>query len=539
MNAVTGSIHVNQVGYGLQDRKTFFTTDVQGAFEIVDIRTNQVVLEGVTSGGKTDAMSGDRVYTGDFSALSQEGEYSIRISGYGESHPFRIASRPYRELKRGLLRSFYFQRCGTELREQHAGPWKHGACHLNQGRVYGTDLTLPSDGGWHDAGDYGKYVVAAAKAVADLLLAYEAYPGAFEDAMDIPETGSGIPDVLSEVRYELEWMFKMQTDDGGVFHKLTTYRFCGLDVMPEDDHLDLVFSPVSYAATGDYAASMALASRIYRPFDAQFADRCLSGARLAWEWLLANPNAKGFKNPPEISTGEYGDEALADELYWAAAELYRVTQEEEYLSVAEHLLDTGGLTLTELGWADVSGYGTLTLLMNGRNDLTAQVYDRLLGEWERRADELLAVAEQDGYRVGLAKNDYIWGSTMILMDHAMHLIFAAKLMNDAKYEETARQHFHYLMGANPLDISYVTGFGGNPVINPHHRPSVGDGVHDPVPGMVAGGPNQGLQDDAAQTLQGQPPARCFIDHVDSYSTNEMTIYWNSPAVFVAAWLDRS
>jgi endoglucanase len=102
------------------------------------------------------------------------------------------------------------------------------------------------------------------------------------------------------------------------------------------------------------------------------------------------------------------------------------------------------------------------------------------------------------------------------------------------------EHFHYILGRNSLNQCFVTGFGSKPIINPHHRPSVGDSIDDAVPGLISGGPNKNLQDDCAkEQLMGLPPARCFIDHKDSYSTNEITIYWNSPAVFVAAFCDST
>lgn len=130
---------------------------------------------------------------------------------------------------------------------------------------------------------------------------------------------------------ELDWLFKMQDyRTGGVYHKLTTLSFPDLDVMPEADTADLYFSPVSATATGDFAGVMAMAARMYEPFDSAYAKKCLDAATLAWKWLVQHPDAPGFINPPEISTGEYGDGNDKDERYWAAAELYRTTGKEEY-----------------------------------------------------------------------------------------------------------------------------------------------------------------------------------------------------------------
>jgi endoglucanase len=472
----------------------------------------------------------------DFTAFRGEGTFYLRAEGLQPSYPFRIGAAPYGEVQSALLKSFYFQRCGVELLEAHAGEWKHDACHMAHGRVYGTDEMRPSAGGWHDAGDYGKYVVPAAKAVVDLLLAYELYPEAWHAPIGIPESGNGVPDVLNEARFELEWLFLMQREDGAAFHKLTTHRFPPLNTMPEADTAELVFSPVSYAATGTFAAAMATASRAYRPFDAAFAERCLAAAEQAWSWL-ATAEAIGFRNPPDVTTGEYGDDTLADERYWAAAALFRATERRELLRDALATLERGGFSLTALGWADIGGYGTIDLLLAGEERIGRDAYDRLLAVWTEEARRLSSVAAADAFGVSLLPEDYIWGSNMDVMNRAMLLLLAARWTGRAEFEERATRHWDYLLGCNATGYCYVTGFGGRPVRHPHHRPSVGDGVERAVPGMVAGGPNRGLQDDAAKEhLAGHAPALCFVDHEDSYSTNEMTIYWNSPAAFVAAHL---
>lgn len=183
----------------------------------------------------------------------------------------------------------------------------------------------------HDAGDYGKYTVAAAKALADLLLAYDLYPSAFKEEIPLPETDGITPDILHECRFELDWLLKMQDlETGGVYHKLTTLNFPALDVMPEDDLESQYFTAVSATATGAFAAIMALASRIFKPFDPEFSALSLERANKAWQWLLDHPVVPGFKNPQEVTTGEYGDSDDRDERYWAAAELFRTTGEATY-----------------------------------------------------------------------------------------------------------------------------------------------------------------------------------------------------------------
>lgn len=540
MTQVNQQIRVNQVGYRTLDSKHFVVNGAGGLFDIIDQTNGNIVYTGALAGPFEDVSSGESVFRGDFSELRDKGAYSIRIPVLGTSYQFKVSQDVYNDLTDALLKSFYFQRCGMDLDARHAGVWSHKACHLAHGTVYGNQAEkLPSSGGWHDAGDYGKYTVAAAKAVADLLLAYECFPSVFERTIQIPESGNGVPDILNEVRYELAFFFKMQSpSNGAVFHKVTTKMFPGLEVMPEDDTAELFFSPISVTATAAFAAVMAMAARVYRSFDASFAEVCLDAAERAWNWLAENPESTGFKNPPDIFTGEYGDSVVDDEKYWAAAELFRTTGQVKYHEAFLSALDLAHFPLYELGWADVAGYGTLAYLLAGQNKTNNDIYHWLMSGWLEQADILRTRCESDGYQISLTPDQYIWGSNMVLLNQAMHLIFAAQFSGNAKYVDATLNHLHYLLGQNPLCLSYVTGIGSNAVMNPHHRPSVGDGIIDPIPGMVAGGPNRGLQDEyVKRALEGLPPAKCFVDHKDSYSTNEMTIYWNSPAVFVSAYFD--
>lgn len=532
------NVFLNQLGFKSTSLKTF-TSAVAGQFELVDEADGQVVFTGSTNALSFDEASGMHVAKGDFSSVTTPGTYIIKMQdSTAQSIPFCIADQPYTSIKHALLKNFYFQRCGMALTSEYAGQWAHEACHLAEARVYGTDDFVPQSGGWHDAGDYGKYVVPGAKAVADLLLAYEWFPTAFREKIGIPNE-SGLPDLLEEVRYELDFLFKMQREDGAVYHKVTTAHFPPLDMMPEDDKGELIMLPVSNTAAGTFAATMAMAARFYREHDAAFADRCVEAAKRAWSWLDQSALDSDFRNPDDIHTGEYGDRNWHDEIYWAAAELYKLTEDEAYLQAVENVLNDQQFSLCELGWADVGGYGTLSLLSMERGKLPVQLYEKLSAEWKKQADDYVARSERDGFGISLLPDGYVWGSNMNVMNNAMHLITAAKLFSDDRYARVALNHWHYLLGRNVLGYSYVSGFGSKPVMNLHHRPSVADGIVDPVPGTVSGGPNAGIQDPrAAEALQGKAPAACFIDHIDSYSTNEMTIYWNSPAVFVAAFAEQ-
>jgi endoglucanase len=538
VNKVTSEfIHVNQIGYPLNGAKKAVVLGVKRRYELLDAVTYIPVWSGETLEGETNDAATENIWsTLDFTLFQQPGTFVIHIEGMGQSHPFEVSIAPYHAVRTALLKSFYYQRCGVVLQEEFAGIWNHDACHLDEGLVHGTEERRPSAGGWHDAGDYGKYVVPAAKAIADLLLAYEQFPSSWQESIGILESGNGIPDLLNESRFELNWLLLMQREDGAIYHKLTTRRFPGLDVMPEEDLEELVFSMVSYTATGTFAAAMAMSARVYRPFDSVFADNCLRVAEKAWNWLESAERI-GFRNSPDIFTGEYGDERLEDERYWAAAELYRSTGNTKYLAVATMLAEQASFPLHELGWADVGGYGTIALLL-AETEICDSVREHLLKEWMKEAMRLTALCEEDAFGISLSPEEYEWGSNMIVMNHAMVLILASRFSGQRDFKEYVVRHWDYLLGCNATDYCYITGYGSKRVMFPHHRPSVGDGIEAPVPGMVAGGPNKGLQDTVAKEhLQGKSPACCFVDHKDSYSTNEMTIYWNSPAVFVSAFMD--
>ena len=529
------AIAVNQIGYPARAAKAACFTKA-GEFRVVDAATGETVFAGRTGEPVPDSNSGVSVAHGDFTNLTRPGRYRIEMDGES-SAAFAVSERPYDDLHRGLLKAFYYFRCGMDLAPEFAGPWAHRACHARPAIVYGDPgRRIDGRGGWHDAGDYGKYTVPAAKAVADLLLAHECYPGAFRRPLPIPETDGRMPDVLHECRYELDFLFKMQDGQtGGVHHKLTTLRFPPLNRKAEEDDGDLYVMPISPTATADFAAVMALASRAFRPFDPAYADRCLTAARRAWEWLERNPDAPGYRNPPDVLTGEYGDlRGDRDERYWAAAELYRATGEETYREAFRRLM-RDDFDKFALGWADMGGYGTIAWLLNGRDKGGADLYDELLDGLRARADRIAALAAADGYRVSLKRHEYVWGSNMLVMNNAMLLLIADRLIGNAAWRAAALDQIHYLTGRNVLGISFVTGYGERACRNPHYRPGVADGIGDPVPGFVSGGPNARLQDPCMRLrLQGKPPAQCYIDHQDSYAGNEVTIYWNSPAVFAVS-----
>jgi endoglucanase len=524
-------ININQIGYRPGDKKIAVLRDesLGDTFQVI-AADGSAAFEGNLSGPVLSAPSGETNYTADFTGLTAEGVYTIKC-GEAQSYEFEIAEGVYDDAFKAIFKMLYLQRCGSELPEEYAGDFAHDACHTGKAVIYGTDKKKDVSGGWHDAGDYGRYVVSGAKTVADLLFAYQDYPEALKaDDLGIPESGNEVPDILDEARYELEWMLKMQDENGGVYHKVTCLAFPGF-VMPTEETDQLYIMPVSLTATGDFTAVMAMSYNIFKDFDSKFAVKCLKAAEKAWGYLEEN-HGPGFKNPEDVKTGEYGDGGDADERYWAAAALYSATGDKKYLEAFERALWLYIYVLDGYGWSSVGGYGN-KIYLSLDSSVTNPEYVRKIKDYiKMTADKYLNNAKADGYGMSLG-NSYPWGSNMTVCDNANFLIYASKLLGNAEYAAAADRHLNYIFGTNPMSICYVTGFGTVSPLHTHHRPSLALEIE--MPGMLAGGPDSNLEDPFAKAvLQDTPPAKCYVDNDQSFSTNEITIYWNSPLIYLMA-----
>jgi len=500
------------------------------------------VFQGKLTAPRRDADSGDAVQLADFSAVQAPGDYYLEVPGVGRSWTFSIGDNVYRRAYYLAMRSYYGQRCGTavDLGPEFPG-YRHDACHLAGAWHASSGKTGPriSEGGWHDAGDYGRYVVSSGITTGTLLWTWEMFGARVRPVqLNIPEHGNGTPEMLSEIKWNLNWMLTMQDDDGGVWAKQTSERFCGF-IMPEKDTL------VSYVigtgqepyktscATADFAAVMAIAARAFHPFDRAYADRCLNAARHAWAWLGQHPNVT-FRNPPGVSTGEYGDANCADERLWAAAELWRssgdATYEDYFLA---HYAGFHPSAIQPQGWSEVSNLALWTYVLGGgKNAAAAQA---IREESLAAADRIVERSAANGYQISLTKANYEWGSNGTVANYGMQLLVANAFRPDPRYVHAALENLHYLLGRNTFSLSFVTWVGENPFRHPHHRPSAADHNPEPWPGLLSGGPNPARQDAAMQKLPaGLPPARMYLDDEASYSTNETAINWNAPLVFLLA-----
>ncbi|MDR3172691.1 MAG: glycoside hydrolase family 9 protein [Treponema sp.] len=538
------SIHYNQAGYDSRLPKKAVLTGNGELCMILDTRMNyrgdKKVWEPALSAPVFDTASGDTVRMADFSGLTEPGTYFLIADG--QKVTITIKDKPWHELSKALVKGLYYQRCGCALEEKHAGPWKHGICHTGKAVLVqdngelDRNTVIECTGGWHDAGDYGRYIHPAAAALGHMLYSWELFPQVYQDELGIPESGNGVPDILNECRYELEWMLKMQRADGGLYHKVAT-RYFAQFIMPEDDTDELWLFPVSHCATASFAASTAQAWRVYKNYDLPFAEKLLAASKRAWAWLEANPDFKPFVNPPNLNSGAYGDQSCEDEIFWAACELYAATGEKPYMAAMKRLADK--VDVSQFGWRENGGFGALCCLFVMRNTLDADFTAALRARFLAGADHFLELGKKSGYGTALAPGNYIWGSILPIMNNGIALILAKLLTGDSAYQDAAQAQLDYLLGLNATGCSFVTGFGERSFRFPHHRPSYADGVDDPVPGLVSGGPNNISPDAAARMTipPGTAPAKFWLDHTPTASSNEIAIYWNSPAVFAAAYFD--
>jgi endoglucanase len=527
----------NQAGYLPNYAKVASVRTNSGgrAFTVISEKTGKTAFSGQLTAPAMDAASGDSVALADFSPLILPGSYRL-VTGGDRTPPFSIRKDAYQDALRLSMRSFYGQRCGCAV--DLGEGYRHGLCHTSAAYHASSGHTgaLSNPSGWHDAGDYGRYIVNSGIAVATLLWAWELFPNALRRlSLGIPESGGKLPDYLAEVRWNLDWMLSLQDEDGGVWHKQTSEKFCGF-IMPEDDHL------ISYVigtgtepykstcATASLAAVMAIAARCYGHYDEKFAARCLAAARRGWTWAAAHPNVTFVDNPPGVTTGGYGDSHCNDELLWASAELWRTTSEQDY---ERAFLTSAQVSITAPSWSDVAPMAYWTYALADRKG-DAALRAQVATQTATAAQKLLAGASSSGYGTTLSPEEYVWGSNGIAANQSLLLLVANHLQPQKEYVEAALGNLHYLLGRNCFGVSWVTHVGTNPFLHPHHRPSVADHLAAPWPGLLSGGPNAKPADKVADLLPKSPPMRMWVDDDMAYSLNEVAINWNAPLVFLLA-----
>ena len=538
-------IKINQVGYLPSRTKIALVPNTNATrFEVINVADGQVAMAGDLPVSQKWSLAGNSVHIADFSAVTEAGQYIIRVAGFPDSKPVNISRDAYLDLHDGALKAYYFNRAGLELDPTYAGDWARPLGHPDTNvlvhssaatvdRPAGTVLSSPK--GWYDAGDYNKYIVNSGISTYTLLASYTDFTDFYQGRdVDIPESGDDMPDILDEILWNIDWMETMQDPrDGGVYHKLTTLNF-EAPVMPHNATSQRYVVQKNVGAALNFAGVMAKASRVFAevPGYANKAQEYRSAAIKAFEWAQDNPTLY-YQQPSDVSTGEYGDQNVDGESAWAAAELFLLTQNTDYLDLYKQ---KAGSPSTP-NWQDTMTLAYMSLLREGKTLLSNEDYESVKSQFMTYADSVVNAHNASAYRVAMLEDDFVWGSNAVALNKAMVLLQAYSLDGEQAYHSAAVGLVDYVLGRNPIDFSFVTGFGVKTPMDTHHRQSYADDVTAPVPGFVAGGPHTGRQDDC--DYEGRLPATTYSDDWCSYSTNEVTINWNAPLVYVLSALHTS
>jgi len=551
----TDNIRLNQIGFYPDAPKIGIvigaTSDI---FHITTINLHDTVFTGTLNAPKLWTCSNEQVRKADFSSVTTTGTFVLYVPGIGYSSQFEIKPYVHEEIGIATLKGFYFQRASLLLLPTWAGKWWRAMGHPdNQVEVHpsaasvqrpaGTIISCPK--GWYDAGDYNKYIVNSGITTYTLLAMYEHFPEYFKSLeTNIPESNNNIPDVLDEALWNIRWMLTMQDpNDGGIYHKLTYPNFSGFVMPNRAPSTGRYVVQKSTGAALNFAAVMAQASRIFAEFQSEFpsfSDTCLTAALNAWNWARKNPNVFYNQNQvnqnfsPPIQTGEYGDWSFQDEFQWAAMELYVTTRADSFINIVPTLLNT---TADVPWWQDVNTLGYYSLAHH-RKHLTSVIDTTTLKQrLIDLANSLRDVSTNSAYGVimGASPGDFSWGSNGVAANQGMVMIQAFLLTGDKSYLGTAIANLDYLLGRNATTYSFVTGYGDKAPLRPHHRISQADGVWEPVPGLLVGGPNPDQQDGCS--YPSNLPARSYVDVWESYASNEICINWNAPIAYLACAIE--
>lgn len=547
------AIRINQVGmYPGQEKVAVIENGTLGQPFTIRNSKGKTVFEGTVKRVATSAWSGKKRAIADFSALKAEGTYTFESGGHSE--PFTINSHALDKIANSVLHAYYIQRSGMPIEKKYAGKWNRAEGHPDTvvyvhrsaaSRTRPARTVISSPGGWYNAGDYNKYVVSAAFTVGQLLSVYELNKPFFQkEKIAIPENGNSTPDILDEVMYELKWLLTMQDPgDGGVYHKLTNALFNKF-IMPAECDSPRYVVQKSVTATLDFAAVMAKAALIYKGSKdyPEFSSEAAEAAQKAWRWAKAhsmrfyNQNAVNRRGSVKIATGQYPDVNASDETLWAATELYFLTGDSVYYNT---MLKNFPQVLASPEWINVSGLAVCDIAVNDSIDgFMKSLARRQIIDY---ANSKMKNVPESNFQCpcGDSERDFQWGSLGTnFATPGMMFLYAYQFTDDKRYVTMAQEIADYILGRNATGYCYVTGFGLKSPMHPHHRISFADGVDEPVPGWLVGGPNMLEQDKTIVQVEypSSYPDEAYLDNIAAFSSNEVSINWNSAAVGLFSWL---
>ena len=533
------NIRINQVGFYPSQEKTI-TLEQDNPSETVSIyRAGRKIWEGEAVRAAVSPWSGKVRRVFDFSEITKPGRYTIKAGK--ERMKFTVSENAFDALAEAGLKGFYHQRSGMDLDPAIAGKWARKGGHpdtvvyihpsaVSEGRPEGTVISSPK--GWYDAGDYNKYVVNSGYSMG--LMAEAAL------MFSTPENADRRKAIHDELEYNAEWLYTMQDpSDGGVYHKLTNPEFEGF-ISPLECSKPRYVVQKSVTAALDFAGALCSFVELGDSPDPE----TIAKAEAAYAWAVSNPTAFYFQErmnrtyDPDVSTGAYGDGSASDEFFWAASCLYRATGKTGYLEDVKKYMPG---SFSVMSWGNVSALGVFEWLRNGKNGVSAdeqEIYERCLQMLLEYCDRSMESAETSCYNSAYGNNprDFYWGCASTFCDQSVCFLYAYKLTGKAGYLKNAFRNVNYILGQNATGYCYVTGFGSKSPMFPHSRLCHSDGVVEPIPGLLVGGPNPGHNDKAEVTYRSSYPDESYEDVMPSYASNEIAINWNASLVAAVTWL---
>lgn len=537
-------IVVDQFGYPVGARKVAVIRDPHEGYDararfnpgrtyvLVNVATGQVAKEAPLVAWNNSAVhqaSGDRAWWFDFSDVVTPGKYAVvDVENGTRSATFAIGDNVYREVMKHAVRTFFYQRAGFAKTPKFAGAqWADAASHLGPGqdpesrpwpstrsRASGLQ-TRDLRGGWYDAGDYNKYTNWTARNIIVLLHAFAENPQAFRDDLNIPESGNGVPDLLDEVRWGLDWLVRMQEVDGSVL----CVQALASGSPPSAAKGPSYYGPPTTSATLMTAAAFAYASKIYAARQEkelqQFAARLAKRARTAWDWAEANPAVRYYNNDEAKQPGSKGLAAGQQEMsdtdrllakVEAAVHLYALTPEPKLKTFIEanlaSIVPSYGPTMWDVDGQDIRLY--YTSLPGISPDVRTKILRDFLTPVSRAVGSFTTdVAQSDPYRSPI--QSYTWGSNKGKAMQARLFQLAALYTDDKALKPKARaaalEYAHYIHGVNPLGLVYLTNMrvaGAAHSANTIYHAWFAEGTRwqkvepgkpGPPPGYVPGGAN--------------------------------------------------
>lgn len=552
-------IRLNQVGY-FPGQEKVAVANVAGVteFAVVNAATGQEVLKSATEMTENNSWTTEARSVMDFSSVNEPGSYLL-LAG-GDTAVFEIKEHPLAPVADAALKSFYYQRAGMPIEEPYAGQWSRPAGHPDTevlihpsaaGPTRKAGDVIASPKGWYEGGDYNKYVVSSAYSIGMMLSAYRLFPDYFaKQNVNIPESGNSTPDLLDEMFYGLDWLLTMQDPaDGGVYHKLTTPS-SEEGVKPADCKQTRYVVKKSVTATLDFAAVMAQASVVFKPFAKDypgFSAKALRAAEQAYAWAEKHPDdfykqeAVNEGADPDIATAEYDDIDATDEFFWAATELYGATGKQAYLVKA---VKSASRSYLPPSCGNVSALGVFAWLSPHRHVKAGGVEEGLCSSLksylQSYAANLVKGADKAAFHApfGREESDFGLGSLSYPCAAQGFSLVYAYLVNDNKgYLLNAYRNMDCLLGRNPLGYCYVTGLGVKSPLHPYHCLAATDGIEAPLPGFLVGGPNGGQQDRELVTYPSVLPDESYVDAEQSYASNAVAISQSADLAALGAALD--